>query len=120
MPLKFDSNFLAQFLRQARTDRYNLIIKSEMDHLRGYSLWFFDVDINFVTGRLRHRASLRGEEASPANRKHTSQITGSRILLFRRGGIAPERTLVRQMLPGPLQIAARTILQESLQQRSRI
>jgi len=47
-----------------------------MDHLRGDSLRFLDVNVNFVAGCLRHRARLRSKEASPANREYAIQING--------------------------------------------
>lgn len=43
---------------------------------RGDSLRFLDVDVNFIASCLRHRARLRSEEASPANRKHATQTNG--------------------------------------------
>lgn len=44
-------------------------------YLRGDSLRFLDINVDFIAGSLRDGARLRGEEASPANRKYATHTT---------------------------------------------
>lgn len=97
------------------------IVKLRMEdgYSRGDSLWFLDVNVNFVTSRLRHRARLRGKQASPANRKYPIRTNGLANRLFRHCGIAPEeacsssnedRMLIATMtLNGSLVVTRRTL-----------